>query len=645
MTRVAPYGSWASPITAEIAAGAAISFSGLGIDGANLYWLESRPAEGGRCAVVRRAGSGAISEQTLPGFNVRSTVHEYGGGAFAIDGRSIFFVNFSDQRIYRQDPARGPVPLTPEGPWRHADIRIDRRRRRLLCVREDHAPQGEPTNSIVTVAMDGSDCRVLVSGNDFYSDPHLSPDGAYLAYLTWNHPNMPWDGCELRLADVLTDGAVGPGRRVAGGSSEAIFQPEWSPGGRLHFVSDSTGWWNLYHWTAGSTRALCPMAAEFGRAMWSFGSSTYGFAAETRVLCCYTQRGVDRLAWLDTSSSRVEHIESQFTQIDLLRCNADHAAFIGASPTLPSTVVRMDFHTGRLETIRPAFEANLDPACISEAVAIEWISSHGNQAHGLYYAPTNPGFGPSKNERPPLIVLSHSGPTSAASTALRYPLQFWTSRGIAVLQVNYSGSTGYGREYRQRLNGQWGVMDVEDCCTGALFLARRGEADPARLAIKGGSAGGYTALSCLTFGNQVFAAGSAHYGIADLELMARHTHKFESHYLDTLIGPYPERRDLYEARSPIRHLADLRGALILFQGDDDRVVPPAQSQSMFEAVRQKGLPTAFLRFSGEGHGFRRADTLKRVLEAELYFLSKIFAFAPHDDVPPITIENLPDQGE
>ena len=600
----------------------------------------SRPVAARSCDARRPARSLKL---TPPSYDVRSTVHEYGGGAFTVHAGTVFFVNYTDQRIYRQDTGAAPSPITPEDGCRYADLIVDLPRGRLICVREDHRGPGQPTNTIAAVRMDGAGCRVLVSGSDFYSNPRLSPDGAQLAYLTWNHPNMPWDGCELHIENLDDEGEPHSGRLIAGGPSEAIFQPEWSPGGILHFASDSSGWWNLYRWKAGVSTPLCPMPAEFGRAMWSFGNSTYGFANEHRILCCYSQDGADHLAWLDAESGNLAPLESHYTKIDLLRCAPSGAAFVGASPTSPATVVCMDAHTGAFTPVRSEPIISVEGGFISLPVALEWTSPAGHQVYGHYYAPANPDFAPLEAERPPLLVLCHGGPTSAASTALRYPLQYWTSRGFALLDVDYSGSTGYGREYRRRLQGQWGVIDAEDCCAGALFLARQGMVDPRRMAIKGGSAGGFTALSCLTSRNEVFAAGSVYYGIADLELLAQGSHKFELHYLDTLIGPYPGRRDLYLARSPIQNVERLRCPLILFQGDDDRVVPPAQSQLMFDAVKRQGLPTALLRFSGEGHGFRRAKTLQSAQEAELYFFSKIFGFALQDSMAPIHIENLPDQ--
>ncbi len=485
MARIAPHGSWVSPISAELAASAAISFSGLQLDGSDVYWLENRPTEGGRCTIVRRTASGQIAELTPPAFSVRSTAHEYGGGAFAVKGGTLFFTNFHDQRIYRQEPGRAPLGITHEAGYRFADLVVDHGRARLICVREDHGRAGEPRNAIAAVRMDGSACHMLVSGNDFYSNPRLSPDGTRLAYLTWNHPNMPWDGCELFVAQVDADGAVGPGRHVAGGPSEAIFQPEWSPGGVLHYVSDSTGWWNLNQWKAGEARPVCPMPAEFGRAMWSFGYSTYGFASETRLFCSYAQQGVDHLAWLDTQAHKLTPIHSPYTKVDLLQCSSEGAAFVGASPTSAATIVCFNVNSGVFTPVQPSSEFAVDIGFLSMPQALEWASPSGVKVPGFYYAPANPDFGAPGSSRPPLLVLCHGGPTSAAASSLRYPVQFWTSRGFAVLDVNYSGSTGYGREYRNHLRGQWGVNDVEDCCSGALFLAGTGTVDRTRMSISG----------------------------------------------------------------------------------------------------------------------------------------------------------------
>ncbi len=641
MINTAPYGSWRSPITSDLAAGVPFSLMALAIDGPDIYWLESRPAEGGRSALVRRAPDGSTRECTPPDFYVRSTVHEYGGGAFTVRNGIIFFVNFRDQHLYRQPLGEHPVLLTPAEGHRYADLAVDARRDRLICVREDHSGGSEAVNTLVGVGTTGPDnSRILAGGNDFYSSPRLSPDGSILAYLTWNHPNMPWDGCELWIAEIDQAGDLRASQRIAGGPKESIFQPEWSSDGVLHFVSDRTGWWNLYRWKDDRIDALCPMEAEFGSAQFQFGGSTYAFASPTRILCSYMQDGISHLAWIDTDAKRMTPIASSHTDISDVHCGAGFAVFIGGAPLVAAAVVRMDLQTARMQVLKPSLEAAVEQAYFSVPEALDFPTGNNLRSHGFYYRPKNPDYAAGANERPPLLVMSHGGPTSATTSTLRYPIQFWTSRGLAVLDVNYGGSTGYGRAYRERLIGQWGIVDVEDCCRGAVHLAEAGLADRNRLAIRGGSAGGYTTLACLAFRGTVFRAGASHFGLADLERFAQDTHKFESRYLHSLIGPYPERRDLYYERSPIHFLQNFTCPLILFQGDEDRVVPPSQSQMMYDALRAKGLPVAYLLFQGEQHGFRQARNIRRALEAELFFYGKVFGFTPADAIEPVPIANL-----
>jgi dienelactone hydrolase len=642
MPETAPYGSWKSPITSDLTAGSSISFTDLKLDGRDLYWVETRPDEGGRFTVVCRHADGSIIECTPPEFSVRTSVHEYGGGAFTVGGGWIYFSNFNDQRIYRQRLDRAPQALTPGDGYRYADAIIDDKRDRLICVREDHTGAGEPVNTIVAVDLHGRDNgRILAGGHDFYSTPRLCPDGGQLAYLTWDHPNMPWDGCELHLAAVAQDGSLRGDRLIIGGPSEAIFQPEWSPDGILHFVAEHTGWWNLYRWQDGAVAALCPMPAEFGRAMWLFGYSTYGFASKDRIICCYTDQGTDRLAWLNSADGTLEDRPSPYTEIDFLQCGSGCAAFVGGSPLLPSTVALLDFEGNKLLPIRRALENTVDAGYISVPQDITFPST-GGTAHAIFYAPRNSEFMAAATERPPLIVTGHGGPTSAASTSLRYAVQYWTSRGFAVADVNYGGSTGYGRDYRKRLNGQWGVLDVEDLCNAALFLAEHGLVDRQRMIIKGRSAGGFTTFAALVFRSEIFSAGVSHCGVADLETFVKDTHKFESHYLDTLVGPYPEHKDLYLTRSPIHYTDALKCPLILFQGSEDKVVLPAQSELMYEAVRRKGLPAAYVVLPGEGHVFRKAETWKRLHEGELYFFSRIFGLEISEEIEPVQIANLPE---
>jgi dipeptidyl aminopeptidase/acylaminoacyl peptidase len=641
LTIVAPYGSWKSPITTDLITAGVISLLEIAIDGNDIYWIEGHPMEGGRYTIMRRASDGTVTECTPPNFYSRTTVHEYGGAAFAVADGVIYFSNYRDQHLYRQQLGGEPRLLTPGDGYRYADMIVDRPRRRLIGIREDHTSGAEAVNTIVSIPFDGGDNgQVLIQGNDFFSNPRLSPDGSTLAYLTWNHPNMPWDGCELWVADVRQDGMLESTRHVAGGPAQSVFQPEWSPDGVLHFVVESSGWWNLYRWQDGMLKALYPMQAEFGEPQWVFGMSTYGFASPDRILCCYSQDGTWQLAWLDASTQELKPVDTGYTDIGGIRVGKGFAAFIAGSPTQPAAVVRMDLSTGTLDRVREAFQPTVDVGYFSVPQPITYPTDGGKESHAFYYPPANKAYAAPKDEKPPLMVISHGGPTSATGTTLRYPVQYWTSRGFGVLDVNYGGSTGYGREYRQRLNGNWGLVDVADCCNGALYLVDKGLADRNRLAIRGGSAGGYTTLACLAFRNDVFKAGASHYGLSELEVFVKDTHKFESRYLPSLIGPYPARKDLYFERSPINFIGNIAAPLILFQGDEDKVVPPSQSRMMFEALRDKELPVAYLLFPGEQHGFRKSGNIKRSLEAEYYFYSKIFGFAPADEIAPVEIENL-----
>jgi dipeptidyl aminopeptidase/acylaminoacyl peptidase len=636
---ISPYGSWKSPITADLVASGEIGLEQVRIDGADLYWIERRPQEAGRKVVVHRSPDGERSDATPAGYNARNRVHEYGGGDYAVSDGTVIFSNFADQRLYRQDPSGELTPLTPEAPFRFADGQFDRRRNLFFCVREDHTGGGEPVNTLVRIDLQNGHSSPVIFGNDFYSSPRLSPDGSVLAWLTWNHPNMPWDGAELWVGKINDDGSIAERQRIAGGESESIYQPEWSPAGSLHFVSDRSGWWNLYRYQDGEIQALCPMEAEFGQPHWVFGTHLYAFASEQTIICSYATEGRDHLAILNTGTSTLEPIETSFTAISQLQSTADHAVFIGASPIDCSSIVLLDFATKRFSVLHRSRQSVVDSGYISLPQAIQFPTERGLTAHGFFYPPRNRDYAAAQGENPPLLVLSHGGPTSSSSDALKYSIQYWTSRGIAVLDVNYGGSSGYGRAYRERLNGQWGIVDVDDCVAGARYLAGRGEVDGERLAIRGGSAGGYTTLCALTF-REVFKAGASHYGICDLEALAKDTHKFESRYLDRLIGPYPARRDIYVERSPIHFTERLNCPMILIQGLEDRVVPPNQAEKMFEAVRTKKLPVAYLTFAGEQHGFRKAENIKRVLEAELYFYSRVFGFEAADAIEPVQIENL-----
>ncbi|MDE2780596.1 MAG: S9 family peptidase [Chloroflexota bacterium] len=648
MVTVAPYGSWKSPITSESIVAEAVGFGGVALDGDDIYWLESRPSEGGRRVIVRRTPDGDAEDMTPRPFNVRTRVHEYGEGDFAVVGGVIYFTNFEDQRLYRQPVGGEPRPVTaesdPPGGLRYADFVVDGPRNRLVCIHEDHTTgEPEPVNTVAAVSLADGAITTLVSGSDFYAAPRLSPDGSQLAWISWDHPNMPWDGVELWVAPVSGDGSLGAASLVAGGPAESILQPEWAPDGRLYFVSDRTNWWNLYR-RNGDGRVepvTAPLDKEFGKPHWVFGMATYGFASEGRIICGVNDRGSWSICSLDTGTGQLEDLGLAHTELGRtdLKVSAGQAVFAAGSPARPVSIQRLDLADNSTVSLRRASSASVDAGYLSTPRAIEFPTEKGLTAHAFYYPPRNRDYAAPEGERPPLLVKSHGGPTAATSVSLSLSIQYWTSRGIGVLDVNYGGSTGYGREYRDRLKGRWGIVDVDDCINGALYLVEQGEADGSRLAIDGGSAGGYTTLAALAF-RDVFQAGASHYGVSDLGALAEDTHKFESRYLDSLIGPYPERKDLYDERSPINHTDDLSCPLILFQGLEDRIVPASQAELMFEAVRAKGLPCAYIPFEGEQHGFRRAENIRCSLDGELYFYSRVFSFDLAEPVEPVLIENL-----
>ena len=646
-SKASPFGSWRSPITSDLIVEGSIGLGGVSIVDGELFWGEMRPAEGGRTAIVRRLANGETIDLTPPGFNARTRVHEYGGGESIVHRGMLYFSNFSDQRIYRvafkgHDQAiNPPEPLTPDLAVRFADAAFDAPRGRLIAVREDHRSRGhEPSNEIVGVDVEkGGEGEVLVSGGDFYSTPRVSPDGSRVAWLSWNHPNMPWDGTELWLAEIGLDGKFENPVLVAGGPKESISQPEWSPSGVLHFVSDRTGWWNLYRWSGEKGIPLCLVEAEFAVPQWVFGNSRYSFISPDKILCSVVENGSSRLAVLDSTTGKLQTIEIPFTDVSSVHVESDTAVFRGGSPTLAASIVRLNLLNNAFEIVRRSSDLELDSGYFSVPQPIEYPTENGKTSHGFFYLPANKDFVGPAEEKPPLLVKIHGGPTSATNTTLALGIQYWTSRGFAVLDVNYGGSTGYGTEYRRRLNGEWGVVDVDDCANGAKYLASMGLVDSARLAITGGSAGGYTVLAALTF-RDVFKAGASHYGVSDTEALVHDTHKFESRYLDGLIGPYPARKDLYDARSPIKHTDQLQCPIIFFQGLEDKIVPPNQAEMMVDALRRKGLPVAYVPFEGEQHGFRRAENIKRALDGEIYFYSRIFGFDLADKVEPLMIENL-----
>ena len=641
----AAFGSWKSPITSALLTSSGIGFSDLKFSAGKLYWLESRPDEAGRVAVVRYSPRAKISDAIPQVFNARTRAHEYGGGAYFVHKNTVFFSNFKDQRLYRYDPDGNTVPITPEpanpGALRYADGRVTPDGKFVISVRERHEAGREAINELVAIPVDGTDeAKIIAGGYDFYSFPRISRDGKRIAWTCWRHPQMPWDGTEL-WAGRLDEGAtVSESRRVAGSDHESVFEPKWSDDGSLYFISDRTGWWNLYAERSGKIVPVLELKAEIGVPQWLFGYSRYAFLSENRIACVYDDNGIEHLATIDLNSGKVDNVSVPYTAFGSIASDQAHTIFFSAaSPTKAAEVASIDLREKKVRVIKRSLNVEIDPAYFSEPEAIEFPTVRGLKSHAFFYPPKNKDFGAPASEKPPLLVISHGGPTSATTSALRMAVQYWTSRGIAIVDVNYGGSSGYGRAYRDRLKGQWGIVDVEDCIHAAQYLEKRGDVDGKRMAIRGGSAGGYTTLCALVFHN-LFAAGASYYGVADLETLARDTHKFESRYEEGLVGPYPAAAELYRQRSPV-HFADrLSCPVILLQGLEDKVVPPSQAETMIAALRAKRLPFAYVAFPTEGHGFREAANIRSSIEAELYFYSKVFGFTLAEEVPPIQIENL-----
>ena len=638
-----PYGSWASPITPDLLLTRTVHMRNQMVrwDGEDLYWSELRPDEAGRIVVCHRDADGAISDVTPQGFNARSRVHEYGGGHYAVRHGTVFFTNFKDQRLYRQERGGAPRAITPEADIRHADMVIDEPRNRVIAVREDHTTGArEAVNTIVALdALGQREPTSIAFGNDFYSSPKLSPDGARLAWQTWNHPNMPWDGSEIWVGELDRDGNVTSSRKVAGGVHESVLQPEWSPSGELYFVSDRNDWWNIYRARGEGDEPVCRRAAEFGAPQWVFGQRFYDFSGPDEIVCIYSDPGGAKLGRIDLNSGHLRPIELLYTTLASVQVSGNKAAMYAGSSTLAERLLVIDLDTLAQEVVKVANPAHIEPGYFSVPKPIEFPTEHGLTAHASYYPPRNHGYEAPAGEKPPLVVRCHGGPTGSAGPGYPFEIQYWTSRGLAVVDVNYGGSSGYGRAYRQRLNGNWGIVDVDDCINAARYLVEKGLADPDRVSITGGSAGGYTVLLSLTK-RDFYNAGASHYGIGDLELFAQETHKFESHYGETMVGPYPERADVYRDRSAIYFADNMRCPVILFQGAEDKIVPPDQAETFVEACQKQNLPYAYVLFEGEQHGFRQEKNIRRSIEGELNFLAQVFGFETADEIEPVKIENF-----
>ena len=637
----APYGTWESPISAALTAGSTNGVLALQVDGEDLYWLESRPLEGGRYVLMKHNPGSEPQEITPQAFNVRTRVHEYGGRSFQVVAGTTYFSNFADQALYAQLPGNAPVQLSVSENLRYADCAHDPVHNRLLCVREDHRAEGEAINALVAVDLSGqpNDGTILWQQSDFVGYPRVSPDGSQMTWISWDHPNMPWDNVALWLAPIGADGKLGDPVRLNEGVDESVLQPTWAADGTLYFLTDRSGWWNLHRFDGERISAVHQLEAELGGPLWALGTKFFELLNDQQALVEYSSADGIKLGVLDLQSGTLQPYDLPYVAYASVVARDGVAYFVAGLSDAPSQIVALDLASGQTSVIRETGERVVAAEYLSEPEAITFPTAGGGEAYGYYYPPANADFTAPADELPPLMVLMHGGPTAATSAVFSAAKQYWTSRGFAVVDVNYRGSTGYGRAFRQALNGQWGIVDLEDAVAATEYLVAQKKADPNRLLIRGGSAGGYTTLSALAF-TDVFAAGANYFGVSDLQALAEHTHKFESRYLDSMVGPYPEAKATYEARSPINALDGFNSPLITFQGLEDRVVPPEQSEMIYQAVKAKGTPTAYIAFEGEQHGFRSAENNITALQSELYFYGKVLGFAPAGDLPAVDIDNL-----
>ncbi len=637
---IAPFGSWKSPITSDLIVAQSIKLGGVVFDNDDIYWLEGRPQEKGRNVLVKYSPDGQITEITPQPFNVRSRVHEYGGGSFLVKDGVVYFVNYQDQRLYQKLPNEEPKPLTPDNKYRYADFILDTNHNHLISVCEDHRQADkECENKIISIDINTGSITTLIEGDDFYSSPRLSPDGKQLAWISWNHPNMPWDGTKLWLGNIESDGSLREIKSIAGDIDESISEPKWSPDGQLYYVSDQSGWSNIYCYKSNVNNVpIFPFTAEFSYPHWVFGLSNYTFISDKIIICAFTQDGRWYLGSLNIPHKQFSILELPYSNMASLHSHGKEVVFMASSTIEPTSVIHLDLNLSQTKVLKSSCVIDVDSGYFSEPELIEFPTENGLTAYGWYYPPQNKDYTFPDGELPPLLVKSHGGPTAAATPSFSLKIQYWTSRGFGYLDVNYGGSTGFGKAYRQRLEKNWGLVDVNDCINATKYLVKQGKVDGDLLAISGGSAGGYTTLAALTF-KDTFKAGASYYGVSDLESLAKDTHKFESRYLDKLIGQYPEEKEIYEQRSPINFTDQLNCPVIFFQGLEDKVVPPNQAEIMVESLKNKGIPVAYIAFEGEQHGFRQADNIKYALDSEFYFYSRIFNFTPAENLEPINIFN------
>lgn len=619
----APFGSWSSPITAEFVAGKDPNLTAdMQVDGGILYFVEARPNEGGRRVLLAKAPGEDVREVLPTQFNVRTRYLEYGAKSFVVHRGTVYFVNYADQQVYACAANADPYSVTQDSNSRFADLVVDERRGRLLALRE-RLEKPESVNSICEIVIAGGSVRDLVGGRDFFNAPRLSPSGDQILWVSWNHPNMAWNGTELWIAPVDAEGTIGAAQKIAGDANHGVCQPQWTSENEICFTGELEEWFNLYRYRAGRTINCFPKNAEFAYPDWTPGQKRYA-AGDGNILAAFVSKGESRLIWLRDDQQEVLPIS--FANISSIEASENGFYLVASFADQSAAILHWQPESREFQEVYRSYTLAIAKEEIALPKAIDYPSTDGTTAHAWFYEPCNAKFTGLDGEKPPLIVMCHGGPTDMSTGEFKKSIQFWTNRGYAVVDVNYGGSAGYGRAYRERLRGTWGVVDVHDATSAVQYLAREGKIDPQRVAIRGGSAGGYTTLAALTFTQGIIAVGASYFGVSDPELLAQETHKLESRYLDQLIGPYPEAKAVYQERSPLAHVKNLNCPIIFFQGDEDKVVLPNQSELMFQSLKAKGIRTEYHLYSGEGHGFVRAETVQHSLKAEHGFYAKQFAY-------------------
>jgi dipeptidyl aminopeptidase/acylaminoacyl peptidase len=616
-----PFGTWPSSISADIVASAAPKINHIQSNGTLLTWVESRPNEGGRNVIMGRTQDGLISDLIPPPYSHYSRVHEYGGMAYTLSESCIYFVNASDQRIYQQIIGeKNPTPITKAGP-RFADLILDSSNNRLIAICEQHNKTSEPENYLVGVSLEADNPQLtpLARGADFYAYPRISPNGKSLCWIEWNHPNMPWDSTQLWQADIHNHRLENKQLIAGGDGHEAIFQPQWSPDNQLYYVSDRGNWWNIYSADKGIIMA---MPAEFATPLWQFGMSTYDFIDANTIGCLWTQQGVWYCGYLDIATAELNHVECLYKCMQAACCHGNSLFMVAGAPYIADEIVAVS-QQGKVESIYSPSSLDIEQENLAIPESINFSTADNSSVQAFFYPPTSSQYCGHDKELPPVIAICHGGPTGATDCSLNLKIQYWTNRGFAVVDVNYRGSTGFGRDYRNALNGAWGVADIEDMQYVIKYLTKLQKIDPDRCIIRGSSAGGYTVLSALTF-TDTFKAGASLYGIGNLESLVSDTHKFESRYLDKLVGAYPEKKEIYQQRSPINHIQRLNCPVIFLQGLEDKVVPPNQAELMVNSLKKQGIDVVYIKFPDEGHGFRKSENIVHAMESELTFYSDVF---------------------